>query len=138
MKISYLALPLGGVALVLVGLLVFGGLNTNLTYYLTPAEAVEQRAEFPDGRRFRLAGAVQAGTIEQGRTQTTFEVIGEGAVITVVHQGVPPQLFTEGIPVVVEGAWQDDEFVSDTMLVKHDEEYRSPSEEPLAVLEGSQ
>lgn len=133
MKIAYLVLPLGGVALVLAGLLVFGGLNTNLTYYLTPAEAVEQRAEFPDGRRFRLAGVVVDGSVQQGRTQTTFEVSDGGAAITVAHQGVPPQLFTEGIPVVVEGAWQDDHFVSDTMLVKHDEEYTAPSEEPLAA-----
>ncbi|HDH25193.1 MAG TPA: hypothetical protein ENH00_03225 [Actinobacteria bacterium] len=32
-----------------VGFFAFGNLNENLVYYLTPSEAVAQRADFPDG-----------------------------------------------------------------------------------------
>lgn len=134
MRLRYLVVPLAGVAVVLSGMLVFGGLNTNLTYYLTPSEANAQRAEFPDGRRFRLAGVVVAGSVQQSATQAVFEVGGDDAVVTVTYDGVPPQLFGDGIQVVVEGAWQDDRFVSDTMLVKHDEEYAPPGDTPLADL----
>jgi cytochrome c-type biogenesis protein CcmE len=45
--------------------------------------------------------------------------------VAVVHTGVPPQLFAEGIGVVVEGTWDGAVFESDTMLVKHDEQYRA-------------
>lgn len=48
--------------------------------------------------------------------------------VTVIHTGVPPQLFQEGIGVVVEGTWDGTVFESETMLVKHDEQYRSDDE----------
>jgi cytochrome c-type biogenesis protein CcmE len=49
--------------------------------------------------------------------------------VLVVHTGVPPQLFQEGIGVVIEGVWTGASFESDTMLVKHDEQYRTDSED---------
>ena len=45
--------------------------------------------------------------------------------IAVVHTGAPQELFSEGIGVVVEGTWDGAVFHSDTMLVKHDEQYRT-------------
>ena len=42
-----------------------------------------------------------------------------------VHSGAPQELFSEGIGVVVEGTWDGTVFHSDTMLVKHDEQYRT-------------
>ncbi|HZJ48874.1 MAG TPA: cytochrome c maturation protein CcmE, partial [Acidimicrobiia bacterium] len=61
------------VVLVAVGFFAFGNLNKNLVYYLTPSEAVEQRANFPDGERFRLGGLVVDGSIEQTATGVRFE-----------------------------------------------------------------
>ena len=119
---------LGGLTAVLGGLLLFGNLNGNLVYYLTPTEAVEQRADFPDGRRFRLAGQVAPGSLVQQDGRTRFTVGVGYRTVAVRHEGTPPQLFREGIEVVVEGSWDDDEFTSDTMLVKHDENYAPPQE----------
>src|SRR5690606_11261311 len=51
----------GVVALVVV--LMATSLSAGLTYYLYPSEAIEQRSEFEDGARFRLAGMVVDGTI---------------------------------------------------------------------------
>jgi cytochrome c-type biogenesis protein CcmE len=56
-----------GVIALVVGITV-ASLNDNLTYYLYPNEAVAQRAEFPDGERFRLAGQVVASSM---RTEMT-------------------------------------------------------------------
>ena len=119
---------LGGVAAVLGGVLTFGNLNGNLVYYLTPTEAVEQRADFPDGRRFRLAGQVVDGSLERVGGETRFTVGVGYRSVPVQHEGTPPQLFREGIEVVVEGAWSSDVFVSDTMIVKHDENYAPPQD----------
>ena len=117
---------LGGVAALLGGALTFGNLNGNLVYYLTPAEAIEQRADFPDGRRFRLAGRVVDGSLERAGGQARFTVGVGYRSVPVQHQGTPPQLFREGIEVVVEGAWSGDVFVSVTRIVKHDENYAPP------------
>lgn len=132
---SLALLSLGGLAVVLVGVLLFGNLNGNLVYYLTPTEAVEQRADFPDGRRFRLAGQVAPGSVVSEGTETSFTVGIGYRTVPVHHEGTPPQLFREGIPVVVEGAWSGEVFVSDTIIVKHDENYAPPSE-PAAEAEG--
>ena len=59
MRYRLLAVPLVGITLVLLGVLVFGNINDNLVYYLTPTEAIAKHADFPDGKRFRLGGLVE-------------------------------------------------------------------------------
>jgi cytochrome c-type biogenesis protein CcmE len=113
------------VILIAVGLFAFGNLNENLVYYLTPTEAVQQRADFPDGRRFRLGGLVVAGTIQTTDSGVTFEVTDGETTIDVDNEGTPPQLFKDGAGAVVEGAWEGDTFVSDVLIVKHDENYNA-------------
>jgi len=45
--------------------------------------------------------------------------------VAVDHVGSPQQLFREGIGVVVEGTWDGTVFHSDSMIIKHDEQYRT-------------
>ena len=130
----YWLLALSGVGLVavLVGVLLFGNLNQNLVYYLTPQEAVAQRIEFDDGRRFQLGGLVEQGSVVETPDGVRFTLTPDGKTeggdtVPVEHHGAPAQLFQAGIGVVVEGSWQGKVFVSDTMKVKHDENYQPPS-----------
>ncbi len=97
-------------------------LNSSLVYFHTPTEIVEQEAT---GERQRLGGQVVAGSATNTTEGVSFIVTDGRVVVEVTHVGAPPQLFQEGIGVVVEGVWDGDRFHSDTMLVKHDEEYRS-------------
>lgn len=130
MRLRAFTVPVMGLTAVLAGLLSFGGLNDNLVYYLTPDEAAAQRVEAPEGRRFRLGGLVEAGSIQRTTEGVRFFVVGTGGTrVEVVHTGAPNQLFSEGIGVVVEGTWRGDVFASDTMIVKHDEEYTAPDAE---------
>ncbi|WP_439659451.1 cytochrome c maturation protein CcmE [Lentzea sp. HUAS TT2] len=131
-----LVISVAGVVLVFVGLLVFGNLNRNLVYYLTPQEAIGRRADFPDGRRLQLGGLVREGSVDRSSGGLRF-VLSSGLetaspAVTVEHTGAPAQLFQAGIGVVVEGSWQGDRFVSDTMIVKHDENYRPPATDGAA------
>lgn len=124
-KRRYLVTALAGL-FILIGYLVWTGLGDNLVYYLTPSEAVEQREDMADGERFRLGGLVESGSVAQAEDGVRFAV-GDGAVsVAVAHAGAPPQLFREGVGVVVEGAWRDREFHSDLLLINHDEQYRAP------------
>ena len=130
MRYRAFLIPAIGVLVVLVGLIVTFSLNDSFVYYMTPGEAVEARAEFDDGRRFRLSGLVEPGSVEELAAGVRFVAVDpEGTEsITVVHTRSAPQLFQENIEVVVEGSWRGDEFHSDFMLIKHDEEYRVPEE----------
>lgn len=123
----FVLLGIGGV-IALVVALTLTSLGKNLTYYLYPTEAVAQRADFPDGERFRLAGTVVAGTLVEGEDQISFDVTDGGATVAVVLTGVPPALLGEGVPVLVEGAWSGEEFGADHVLIAHDENYEVPEE----------
>lgn len=114
---------------IVIGYFVWSNLADNLVYYLTPSEAVEQRAEYESGERFRLGGLVEEGGIEETADGVRF-LLGDGATaIDVDHAGTPPQLFRAGVGVVVEGAWEGERFRSDVLIVNHDEQYRSPDGE---------
>lgn len=124
-----LLLPLIGIAALLVGVIAFGDLGPNLVYYQTPTEvlaASEDLAE--EGRRLRLAGDVENGSVQTRDGSTTFVVVDGRTRVPVEHTGAPPDLFQVGVPVVVEGTWDGETFRSDTMLVQHDETYFPPTD----------
>jgi len=135
-RYRWFVLPAAGIAAVLLGVLLFGNLNDNLVYYLTPSEALARRADFPDGHRFRLGGLVEPGSVRRVAGGVAFVVTDGRRPVPVTHQGAPSQLFREGVGVVVEGSWAGDRFRSDTMLLKHDEDYRPPGEGDRAPAAG--
>lgn len=118
---------IGGVIALVLAITAFG-LSENLTYYLYPNEAVEQRGDFPDGERFRLAGLVVAGSITEDDGILRFEVTDGAETIPVVLSSTPPPLFGDDVPVLLEGSWRDASFVSDSALIRHDENYEVPEE----------
>ena len=123
----FVLLGIGGV-IGLVIALTLTSLNDNLTYYLYPTEAYDQRVDFPDGERFRLAGLVVSGTIDDSAGDLTFEVTDGGATVPVVFTGTPPPLFGADVPVLLEGAWNLEVFHADSALIRHDENYSVPDE----------
>lgn len=120
---------IGGVGVVaLVVTLMVTSLSSGLTYYLYPSEAVAQRADFPDGTSFRLAGQVVPGSIAEDGPVTSFTVTDGAADVPVDLDGRVPPLFADGVPVLVEGAWQNERFVAREALIRHDENYSIPDE----------
>lgn len=124
---KFLLFGLIGVIVLVVSATAFS-LSRNLTYYLFPTEAIELRHDFPEGKRFRLAGLVVEGTIEHDNGAIEFVVTDGGASIPVRLTGTPPALFDDGVPVLVEGAWEGDRFVGDHAVIRHDENYSIPEE----------
>lgn len=112
-----------GLIVVALGFVVVRGLGDATLFFYNADEAVERRDELTD-RRFRLQGEVLAGSVTELGTSVSFVVTHEGVEVPVRHTGTPPELFQPGIPVVLEGRWSEaDHFTSDSMLVKHSEEY---------------
>ena len=114
------------VCFLVVGGLLWFGLNRNIVYFRTATEAVETRSR-TGADRFRLAGAVVPGSVQETPEGVTFEVTDGTSTVRVVHRGDPPELFAEGAPVVCEGNWgRDVAFRSDRILIKHGNEYAPP------------
>ena len=87
-----------------VGALLVGGLSRNLVYFRTVSEAVKAR-ESTGTHRFRIAGAVRPGTVQQTAKGVRFVLTDGKAQAEIDHTGDPPQLFKDGAPVVCEGRW---------------------------------
>ena len=118
-----IALSIAGAALLYIA---FGGLGQNLVYYWTPSEMVAQKDKAL-GTTIRLGGMVEAGSVKPEGTTLNFRVTDGATAVSVASSGVPPQMFREGIGVVVEGTLDSSgTFRCTRLMVKHGNEYRAP------------
>ncbi len=75
-----------------------------------------------------MAGIVVDGTIQEDGTEISFDVTDGGAEVNVVLTGTPPPLFDDQVPVLLEGAWDNETFIADTAIIRHSENYEIPEE----------
>lgn len=111
------------------GVVVYQGLTSASLYFYNADEAVAQRDDLGD-RRFRLQGTVLGESVRATDDGVDFTVAYNRAEVDVRHDGDPPELFQPGIPVVLEGRWDPsgEFFASDTIRVKHSEQYEADNE----------
>jgi len=123
------------VAIAAIIFLAVGGLGDNLVYYWSPTELHDHyQAEAQRGGDravVRLGGEVKPGSLDRGEGASDLSfVVTDGKHDIRVHStAVPPQMFREGIGVVVEGVLGDDGvFTSERIMVKHDNQYQAPED----------
>lgn len=110
------------------GFLIYGGIGENLVYFLTPQELFARGDKAYDVP-LRLGGQVVPGSVEWNAEQVDLRFkISDGVQTVAVHSsGAPPQMFRDGIGVVVEGRYnRAGVFESTSVMVKHSNEYRAP------------
>ena len=98
-------------------------LQENMSYLHTPTEVRTGKA--PGSASFRLGGVVCEGTVKrtQGTLDIGFAVTDRVRQVPVHYTGILPDLFREKQAVIATGRMQDDVFVADEVLAKHDETY---------------
>jgi cytochrome c-type biogenesis protein CcmE len=103
--------------------LVLGALKDSIVFFNSPTDVVEKNVA--PGKRIRLGGIVQPGSLNRGENLTVrFEVTDGNRAVPVTYTGLLPDLFREGQGVVTEGALDNAGlFRADTVLAKHDENY---------------
>ena len=103
--------------------LVLNALRDSIVFFSTPSMVAEQHVV--PGKRFRLGGLVQPGSLVRGdNLSVRFDVADGSAKLPVTYKGILPDLFREGQGVVAEGALDPSGvFRADTVLAKHDENY---------------
>ncbi|HEX9259944.1 MAG TPA: cytochrome c maturation protein CcmE [Acidimicrobiales bacterium] len=99
---------------------------SSATVYFCNADEVGAKSDCQAGKRFRLQGTVDAGSVKRnGEIVQAFTVTYNGTTVPVTYQGDPGGIFRENLPVVVEGHMgTDGTFAGDRLLVKHSEQYR--------------
>jgi cytochrome c-type biogenesis protein CcmE len=119
------------------GYLLYGGLDKNVVYFLTPSELLAKGTQGVDVP-VRLGGQVKPGSVKwnDASLDLSFTVTDGSGDVAVHSTGAPPQMFRDGMGVVVEGRYHHDGvFNSTNLIVKHSNEYRAPKpgESPQAM-----
>jgi cytochrome c-type biogenesis protein CcmE len=121
---------LGGAAVILgvFAWLLFGGLEKNMVFFLTPQELLAKGTEGV-GVPVRLGGQVKPGSVkwDAESLDLRFTVTDGGGEMPVRSTGAPPQMFRDGMGVIVEGrVGTGGVFEASNLMVKHSNEYRAP------------
>ena len=110
-----------------VGLITFfilRALEKNIDLYLTPSDV--KAADFNQPDDFKLGGMVKVGSLEKLEgLEISFIVTDFESEMTVVYEGVLPNLFKENSGVVATGSLnsEQNQFIATEILAKHDENY---------------
>ncbi|WP_028117129.1 cytochrome c maturation protein CcmE [Ferrimonas senticii] len=141
-RLLFASALVGGVAAV--GSLLVFALNSNLDLFFTPTEVVEGRKDGgmkPEvGQRIRIGGMVVMGSVERdpNSLKIAFQVADTGPAVTVLYDGMLPDLFREGQGIVAQGTLVEPHVLeASEVLAKHDENYMPP-EVAEAMGEGHQ
>ena len=96
-----------------------------IVFFHTPTEVA--RDAIPAGRRLRLGGLVEDGSVVEGEGgAVSFRITDLDHTVAVTYRGILPDLFREGQGVVAEGRIVAGVFEADQVLAKHDETYMPP------------
>ena len=116
-----------------VAYMAFGDIGENLVYFWDVDQLLE-KGDKALGATIRLGGVVKEGSLDWDAesNELNFQVTDGITTLDVHATGAPPQMFREGIGVVVEGTMVKvtggGRFESERLMVKHSNEYKAPEE----------
>ncbi len=116
---------LGGLAVATGIALMLTAFEDSIVFFYSPTELTQQ--SLSPGQRIRIGGLVETGSVIKDRDVVTFTVTDTAETLTVVYQGILPDLFREGQGIVAEGVLNAaGVFQAADVLAKHDENYMPP------------
>jgi len=130
-RLTWVLILVFGVS-VATGLMLYA-LSQSIDLFYTPSELVEGKGEDKQkpqvGQRMRVGGMVVEGSVKRDpkTLEVSFNITDTGPEITVLYQGILPDLFREGQGIVAQGELVEPTVLKATeVLAKHDEEYMPP------------
>jgi len=118
------------IVLVAGGVIVTQFLRSAVDYYCNVDE-IGHRDGCEAGRRLRVQGTVDKGSVESTDGITTFAISFGGQTLPVRYEGQPGGIFEECEPVVVHGELVNGTFQGDRVEVKHSNEYEAENADRL-------
>ena len=100
--------------------LVLIALDENIIYFYSPSEVNQSEA----ATLLRVGGLVKDGSLKIDNDLGIKFVIEDNiAEVSVIYNGILPDLFREGQGVIAEGKFIDNFFIANEIVAKHDENY---------------
>lgn len=107
-----------------VSFLVMYALRQNINLFFTPSDVALQTINHD--KLIRLGGLVVPGSVQRNSKNlvVNFQITDNKNQVTVIYEGVLPDLFREGQSIVTQGyIKEDNKFKAIEVLAKHDENY---------------
>ena len=123
-RATLIAAAVGGLSLAVI--LVLFALRSGVDYFYTPSRVAAR--EVNPGVSFRLGGLVAKDSVKRGQgTAVAFDITDTKATVSVIYDGILPELFREGQGIITVGKLEPDgRFRATSVLAKHDENYMPP------------
>ncbi len=100
--------------------LVLIALDENIIYFYSPSEVNQSEA----ANLLRVGGLVKDGSLKiDSDLGIKFIIEDNIAEVSVIYNGILPDLFREGQGVIAEGKFIDNLFIANEIVAKHDENY---------------
>ncbi|MED5287627.1 MAG: cytochrome c maturation protein CcmE [Pseudomonadota bacterium] len=100
--------------------LVLIALDDNIIYFYSPSEVNQSEA----ATLLRVGGLVKDGSLKIDNDLGIKFIIEDNiAEVSVIYNGILPDLFREGQGVIAEGKFIDNFFIANEIVAKHDENY---------------
>tara|TARA_Y100000817_G_C16820672_1_gene528709 strand:- start:215 stop:622 length:408 start_codon:yes stop_codon:yes gene_type:complete len=100
--------------------LVLIALDENIIYFYSPSEVNQAEA----ATLLRVGGLVKDGSLKIDNDLGIKFIIEDNiAEVSVIYNGILPDLFREGQGVIAEGKFIDNFFIANEIVAKHDENY---------------
>jgi cytochrome c-type biogenesis protein CcmE len=106
--------------------LVLNNFKDNLVFFYSPSDLTTK--EVPANKIIRIGGLVEEGSVNKiDALNTEFYITDLQISLKVRYTGTLPPMFHEGQGMVAKGKLDDDNvFIADSLLTKHDEKYMPP------------
>ena len=100
--------------------LVLIALDENIIYFYSPSEIDDSKS----ADLLRVGGLVKDGSVRTDNDLGIKFIIEDNlAEVSVLYNGILPDLFREGQGVIAEGKFIDNIFIANVIVAKHDENY---------------
>ena len=103
--------------------LVLIALDENIIYFYSPSEVNQSEA----ATLLRVGGLVKDGSLKIDNLNKLINLLSSIedniAEVSVIYNGILPDLFREGQGVIAEGKFIDNFFIANEIVAKHDENY---------------
>ena len=109
-----------GVFLTTAAGLTLSTLKENIIYFHTPSEIDKLKV---GSRTVRIGGLVKKNSINIDGLTASFVIEDVKSEQAVTYTGALPDIFRGGQGVIVEGKFNKDTFIANTVMAKHDEQY---------------
>jgi cytochrome c-type biogenesis protein CcmE len=121
-----LAVGLAVVGIAIATALTLRAFQENMMFFVEISDVAS--GEYPEDRNFRVGGLVVDGSVRRkpGELEVSFDLTDTQNELTVSYAGILPDLFREGQGIVALGKMENDIFVAQQVLAKHDETYMPP------------